>query len=49
LYPVFNEKNKILVKNLQKNINSTQPFDLWDYIISSTFDTICREYKHAVL
>ncbi|CAI6354070.1 unnamed protein product [Macrosiphum euphorbiae] len=42
LYPVFNEKNKILVKNLRKNINSTQPFDLWDYIISTTFDTICQ-------
>lgn len=48
LYPVFNEKNKILIKNLRKNINSTQPFDLWDYIISTTFDTICREYKHTV-
>ncbi|VVC26884.1 Cytochrome P450,Cytochrome P450, E-class, group IV,Cytochrome P450, conserved site [Cinara cedri] len=42
LYPVFNEKNKILVKNLRKNINSTRPFDLWDYIISTTFDTICH-------
>lgn len=44
LYPVFNEKNQILVENLRKNVNSTQPFDLWDYIISTTFDTICREY-----
>lgn len=45
-YPVFNEKHKILVKNLQNNLNSTKPFDLWDYIISTTFDTICRKYKH---
>ncbi|XP_025410296.1 cytochrome P450 4C1-like [Sipha flava] len=42
LYPVFNEKNKILVENLRKNVDSTQPFDLWDYIISTTFDTICQ-------
>lgn len=44
LYPVFNERNKVLIKNLRKNIDSTRPFDLWDYIISTTFDTICREY-----
>lgn len=46
LYSVFNEKHKTLVKNLRQNINSTRPFDLWDYIISTTFDTICREYQY---
>lgn len=50
LYPVFNGKQKTLVKNLRNNIDSAQPFDLWDYVISTTFDTICREYYiHAVV
>ncbi|XP_050438039.1 cytochrome P450 4C1-like [Adelges cooleyi] len=42
LYPVFNEKHKNLVRELKRNVNSTEPFDLWDYIISTTFDTICH-------
>ncbi|XP_050530172.1 cytochrome P450 4C1-like [Daktulosphaira vitifoliae] len=41
LYPVFNEKNRILVNDLKSKLTSSEPFDLWNNIISTTFDTIC--------
>jgi len=43
-FPVFNEKNKILIKNLKKELGKTTPFDLWDYIAPTTLNLICREY-----
>ena len=44
-FPVFNEKNKILIKNITKELNETQAFDLWDYIAPLALDTICRKYN----
>jgi cytochrome P450 family 4 len=41
-FPVFNEKNKILIRNVTKELNKTQTFDLWDYIAPAALDTICQ-------
>lgn len=43
-FPVFNEKNKILVRNIKKEVGKTEQFDLWDYIADATLDIICRTY-----
>lgn len=43
-FPVFNEKNQILIRNLQKEVNKPQAFDLWDYIANTALDIICREF-----
>jgi len=43
-FPVFIEKNEILVRNVSKQLNDTQAFDLWDYISPAALDTICRNY-----
>lgn len=42
-FPVFNEKNKILIENLKSELNKTQSFDLWDYIAPTTLSLICRK------
>lgn len=39
--PVFNEKTQKCIMNIKKEVGKTQTFDLWDYIISTTFDIIC--------
>ncbi|XP_027840519.2 cytochrome P450 4C1-like [Aphis gossypii] len=41
-FPVFHEKNKILIKNLKSELNKTQSFDLWDYIAPTTLSLICQ-------
>ncbi|XP_022175938.1 cytochrome P450 4C1-like [Myzus persicae] len=41
-FPVFNEKNKIFIRNIAKELNKTQPFDLWDYIEPIALDTISQ-------
>ncbi|XP_060860451.1 cytochrome P450 4g15-like isoform X2 [Metopolophium dirhodum] len=41
-FPVFNEKNQILIKNVMKESNKTQAFDLWQYIAPTALDTICQ-------
>nr|UMO80440.1 cytochrome P450 CYP380C40 [Myzus persicae] len=41
-FPVFNEKNKILIRNVTKELNKTQTFDLWEYIAPAALDTICQ-------
>lgn len=43
-FPMFNEKNDILIRNVMKEINKTQVFDLWDYIAPFSLDSICRKY-----
>jgi len=43
-FPVFNEKNRILTRNLKKELGKTKPFDLWDYIADTTLDIICRKF-----
>jgi len=48
-FPVFNEKNKILIKNVTKELNKTQAFDLWQYIAPTALDTICRKYNTYLL
>jgi len=48
-FPVFNEKNKILIRNVSKELNKTQAFDLWDYIAPAALDTICRKYNTCLL
>uniref|UniRef100_A0A2S2Q055 Cytochrome p450 n=1 Tax=Sipha flava TaxID=143950 RepID=A0A2S2Q055_9HEMI len=40
--PVFHQKNKVLIEKLSKEIDKTQPFDLWEYIGPTTLDTICQ-------
>jgi len=42
-FPVFIEKNEILVRSVMKQWNETQAFDLWDYIAPAAIDTICRK------
>lgn len=42
-FPVFNEKNQILTRNLKKELGKTEPFDLWDYIANTALDIICRK------
>jgi cytochrome P450 family 4 len=44
LFPVFHEKNEILIKKISIEVDKTQPFNLWDYIASTSLDTICRKY-----
>ncbi|KAF0750338.1 cytochrome P450 4C1-like [Aphis craccivora] len=41
-FPVFNEKNRILIENLKKELGKTQPFDLLDYIMKINLDIICQ-------
>lgn len=41
-YTIFIEKNKVLVKNLEKEVGKMQQFDLWDYILPITLEIICR-------
>ncbi|CAH1715439.1 unnamed protein product [Aphis gossypii] len=41
-FPVFNEKNRILIENLKKELGKTQPFDLLDYIMKTNLDIICQ-------
>ncbi|XP_060860449.1 cytochrome P450 4C1-like [Metopolophium dirhodum] len=41
-FPVFIEKNQILIRNVAKQLNETQAFDLWDYIAPFALDTICQ-------
>ncbi|KAF0760019.1 Uncharacterized protein FWK35_00004731, partial [Aphis craccivora] len=41
-FPVFNEKNRILIENLKKELGKTQPFELSDYIRKTNLDIICQ-------
>ncbi|KAF0752653.1 cytochrome P450 4C1-like isoform X1, partial [Aphis craccivora] len=41
-FPVFNEKNRILIENLKKELGKTQPFDLLDYLMKTNLDIICQ-------
>ncbi|XP_050054619.1 cytochrome P450 4C1-like isoform X2 [Aphis gossypii] len=41
-FPVFNEKSRILIENLKKELGKTQPFDLSDYIMKTNLDIICQ-------
>ncbi|XP_050525049.1 cytochrome P450 4C1-like isoform X2 [Daktulosphaira vitifoliae] len=42
LLPIFNKKTSIFIRNLQKELGKTETFDIFDYIISSSIDTICE-------
>lgn len=42
--PIFYEKSLTLINNLQIEVGKTQPFDLWNYMLSTTLDMICRMY-----
>ncbi|XP_050525046.1 cytochrome P450 4C1-like isoform X2 [Daktulosphaira vitifoliae] len=42
LLPIFNKKTSIFIRNLQKELGKTETFDIFDYIISSSVDTICE-------
>lgn len=44
-FPVFNEKTKILIENLKKEVGKTDTFDLRNNIAPNTLDEICREYN----
>jgi len=43
-FPVFNEKNQILIRNLKQQLGKSEPLDLWDYIADTALDIICRKY-----
>lgn len=34
----------MLIKNLEKEVGKEKSFDLWDYILPTTLDMICRMY-----
>ncbi|XP_050548121.1 cytochrome P450 4c21-like, partial [Daktulosphaira vitifoliae] len=40
LLSIFNEKTSILIRNLQKELGKTETFDISDYIISISVETI---------
>ncbi|XP_060848230.1 cytochrome P450 4C1-like isoform X1 [Rhopalosiphum padi] len=42
LYPIFNENNKKLVEKISKHVGETQPFDIWDYIISCNLNNVSQ-------
>ncbi|XP_050423131.1 cytochrome P450 4C1-like [Adelges cooleyi] len=41
-FSVFNEKDMILIRNLQRELDKDEPFDLWEYVASTTIATICH-------
>ncbi|XP_016656341.1 cytochrome P450 4C1 [Acyrthosiphon pisum] len=41
-FPVFIEKNRILIRNVGKQLNETQVFNLWDYVAPFALDVICE-------
>lgn len=43
-FPIFKEKTDILIKNLNKEVGNTQPFDMLEYISEAVFSTITRKY-----
>lgn len=45
--PIFNEKNQLLIKKLNKEVDKIQQFDLWDYIIKTNNYIICRKYINS--
>lgn len=44
LYPIFNENNRKLVEKISKHVGESQPFDIWDYIISCNLNNVSRKY-----
>ncbi|VVC39049.1 Cytochrome P450, partial [Cinara cedri] len=41
-FPVFQEKSKLLIQNLQKEMGKTQPFDILDYASDIILNTVCQ-------
>uniref|UniRef100_A0A2S2QNL2 Cytochrome p450 n=1 Tax=Sipha flava TaxID=143950 RepID=A0A2S2QNL2_9HEMI len=42
LYPIFNENNRKLVDDLANHVGETQPFDIWDSIISCNLNNVSQ-------
>lgn len=38
---IFDEKNRILMSNMKKEVNKSVTFDLFDYISRTSIDSIC--------
>lgn len=43
--PIFNDKTKILLENLEKEVGECS-FDVFKYTSNLTLDTICGEWKY---
>jgi len=43
-FHVFNEKTYNLIRSLREELDKTVPFNLWDYVLPTTLDIICREW-----
>ncbi|VVC31236.1 Cytochrome P450,Cytochrome P450, E-class, group I, partial [Cinara cedri] len=41
-FPIFQEKSKLLIQNLQKEKGKTQPFDILDYASDIILNTVCQ-------
>ncbi|XP_050545279.1 cytochrome P450 4C1-like [Daktulosphaira vitifoliae] len=42
LMPIFNEKCTKFIRNLKKELRNPESFNIWDYVVSLSFDTICE-------
>lgn len=45
----FNEKNRILIKNMREELNKPVKFNLFEYISQTTVDTICGKYSLVII
>ncbi|VVC31234.1 Hypothetical protein CINCED_3A022072 [Cinara cedri] len=41
-FPIFQEKSKLLIQNLQKETGKTRPFNILDYASDITLNTVCQ-------
>ncbi|XP_050438038.1 cytochrome P450 4C1-like [Adelges cooleyi] len=49
LFPVFNDNNKKLVASLSKHLGESEPFNLWDYIMTCNLHNVSQAamgYNH---
>lgn len=47
-FTVYNDKSQNLIRNLKKEVGKTQTFDLWEYIVHTTLNIVCRKYNIIV-
>ncbi|VVC41859.1 Cytochrome P450, E-class, group I,Cytochrome P450,Cytochrome P450, conserved site [Cinara cedri] len=41
-FPIFQENNQLLIKDLNKQVGKTELFDLWEYIAVTNVNSICH-------
>lgn len=42
--PIFNVKTNLLIKNMEKELNKVEPFDVSTYLFGCTLDMVCGRY-----